>query len=399
MRAVKWLSTIGVVAVLIAALVFFGNFFSKNSSSVSNSNNSGKTTTTATKSSSSEKGIQITEKHNDSSYQTVIKNGRYLTSKARGVSANQQNNTYNQVSFENGLQDFAKEHFSTSKYIFQEGQYLTTDTANNWLDRKSNDNPTGLNPEDNGKTDNSRNPIYLQTIEEQDFMTKDGNNLKLNGIVLGLAMNTQDTYQKEQYGSNYTQDISNADRIQQGKQMANEVVKRYRNMNGISNDIPIYVAMYSQSKDDSLAGGSFYSWNVSKSGNNLDSWTDIKDQTVVLPMQTGTGDEKSVGTKLNKSFTSFSENIQSFFPNLSSVTGQASYEGNNLKGLVVDVSTQFYSATEIESFANYIAQSAPNYLPTGVPVKIKIEASTGMQAYLIQGSDDSKYKVTILSSY
>ena len=314
MRAVKWLSTIGVVAVLIAALVFFGNFFSKNSSSVSNSSNSGKTTTTATKSSSSKKGIQITEKNNDSSYQTVIKNGRYLTSKARGVSATQQNNTYNQVSFENGLQDFAKEHFSTSKYIFQEGQYLTTDTANNWLDRKSNDNPTGLNPEDNGKTDNSRNPIYLQTIEEQDFMTKDGNNLKLNGIVLGLAMNTQDTYQKEQYGSNYTQDISNADRIQQGKQMANEVVKRYRNMSGISNDIPIYVAMYSQSKDDSLAGGSFYSWNVSKSGNNLGSWTDIKDQTVVLPMQTGTGDEKSVAKKLNKSFTSFSESIRPISP-------------------------------------------------------------------------------------
>lgn len=397
MRAVKWLSAIGVVAVLIAALVFFGNFFSKNSSSVSNSN-SGKTTTTATKS-SSKKGIQITEKNNNSSYQTVIKNGRYLTSKARGVSATQQNNTYDQVSFENGLQDFAKEHFSTSKYIFQEGQYLTTDTANNWLDRKSDSNPTGLNPVDNGKTDSSRNPIYLQTIEEQDFMTKEGSNLKLNGIVLGLAMNTQDVYQKEQYGASYTQDINSADRIQKGKEMASEIVQRYRKMSGISNDIPIYVAMYAQSKDDSLAGGNFYSWNVSKSGNTLGNWTDINDQTVVLPMQIGTGDEKSVATKLNTSFTNFSDNIQSFFPNLSSVTGQASYEGNNLKGLIVDVSTQFYSATEIESFANYIAQSAPNYLPKGVPVKIKIEASTGMQAYLIQGANDSKYKVTILGSY
>ena len=397
MRAVKWLSAIGVVAVLIAALVFFGNFFSKNSSSVSNSN-SGKTTTTATKS-SSKKGIQITEKNNNSSYQTVIKNGRYLTSKARGVSATQQNNTYDQVSFENGLQDFAKEHFSTSKYIFQEGQYLTTDTANNWLDRKSDSNPTGLNPVDNGKTDSSRNPIYLQTIEEQDFMTKEGSNLKLNGIVLGLAMNTQDVYQKEQYGASYTQDINSADRIQKGKEMANEIIQRYRKMSGIGNDIPIYVAMYAQSKDDSLAGGNFYSWNVSKSGNTLGNWTDINDQTVVLPMQTGTGDEKSVATKLNTSFTNFSDNIQSFFPNLSSVTGQASYEGNNLKGLIVDVSTQFYSATEIESFANYIAQNAPNYLPKGVPVKIKIEASTGMQAYLIQGANDSKYKVTILGSY
>ena len=48
--------------------------------------------------------------------------------------------------------------------------------AIDWLNRKAGDNPTGLNPEDNGKTDDSRAPIYLQTIEEQDFMTQDGDN-------------------------------------------------------------------------------------------------------------------------------------------------------------------------------------------------------------------------------
>ena len=399
MRAVKWISSVIAVIVLISALVFFGNFFSKNSSSVSNTN-SNKTAPATTKShSDSKKGIQVTSKNDNSSYQTVIKNGRYLTSKARGVTASQESNTFNQVSFESGLLNFSKKHFSTSKYIFQEGQYLTADQANNWLGRQSDDNQEGLNPRDNGKFNNERNPIYLQTIEEQDFMTKEGNNLKLNGIVLGLAMNTQDTYQKEQYGADYTQDISKADRISQGQKMANEIVKRYRKINGINNDTPIYVAMYAQAKDDTLAGGSFYSWNVSKSGDNLGNWTNVDNQTVVLPVQANTENEKSVSSKLNSSFMNFSDNIESFFPNLSSVTGQASYDGNNLQGLIVSVSTQFYSATEIESFANYIAQSAPNYLPSGVPIKIKIEASTGMQAYLIKNADSDKYKVTILGSY
>ncbi|UEG66924.1 CamS family sex pheromone protein [Weissella hellenica] len=397
MRAVKWISSVVAVIVLISALVFFGNFFSKNSSSVSNTHNN--KTAPATTKSNSKKGIQVTSKNDNSSYQTVIKNGRYLTSTARGVTASQESNTFNQVSFENGLLNFSKEHFSTSKYIFQEGQFLTANQANEWLGRQSDDNKDGLNPRDNGKFNNERNPIYLQTIEEQDFMTKEGNNLKLHGIVLGLAMNTQDTYQKEQYGANFTQDISKDDRIKQGQNMANEIVKRYRNINGISNDTPIYVAMYAQAKDDSLAGGNFYSWNVSKSGDSLSNWTNIDNQTVVLPMQESTADDKSVSAKLNSSFVNFSNNIEGFFPNLSSVTGQASYDGNNLEGLIVSISTQFYSATEIESFANYIAQSAPNYLPSGVPIKIKIEASTGMQAYLTKSADSDKYKVTILGSY
>lgn len=236
MRALKWIAALVVVAVLAVALVFFGNFFSKNSSSV---NNSGTTKTTS--SSSSKKGVQVTGKADDSVYKTVIKDGKYLTSKTRGLTAQQNaGNTFNLVGFEDGLLDFSKDHFSTSKYVFQEGQYLSTKTAIDWLNRKAGDNPTGLNPEDNGKTDDSRAPIYLQTIEEQDFMTQDGDNLKLAGIVIGMGMNTQDVYQKEKDGPSFTQDIDKADRIAHGKEMAAEVVKRYRAMKDIPADVPIY---------------------------------------------------------------------------------------------------------------------------------------------------------------
>lgn len=394
MRALKWIAGILGVVVLAAALVFFGNFFSKNSSNVAT-----KSSTTKSANSSSKKGIQVTGKTDDSSYKTVIKDGKYLTSKARGITASLETNNFNMVSFESGLLDFSKEHFNTSKYVFQEGQYLSAETAKDWLDRKSASNPDGLNPEDNGKTDDSRAPFYLQTLEEQDFMTQDGNDLKLAGIVIGMAMNTQDVYQKEQWGANFTQDISKADRIAHGKEMAAEVVKRYRAMSGVGNDVPIYVAMYAQAPEDSLSGGNFYSWSVANSGDTVGNWTDLDRQTVVLPMQDGTTSEKSVGSALNTSFKNFTDKLQGFFPNLSSITGQASYDGSNLKGLNVTVSTQFYSATEIESFANYIAETAPSYLPNGVPVQIRMEASTGMQAYIIKGANDSKYTVTILGSY
>lgn len=99
MRALKWIAALVVVAVLAVALVFFGNFFSKNSSSV---NNSGTTKTTS--SSSSKKGVQVTGQADDSVYKTVIKDGKYLTSKTRGLTAQQNaGNTFNLVGFEDGL--------------------------------------------------------------------------------------------------------------------------------------------------------------------------------------------------------------------------------------------------------------------------------------------------------
>ena len=394
MRAVKWLGGILAVVVLGGALLYFGNFFSKSSSS--NNNNASNSSTTGKKVS---KSTAVTSVANSDDYKTVIKNGSYLVSKARGVTVSQNSNTFSTQSFESGLLDFSKTKFSPKKYIFQEGQYLTSSTATDWLDRKSNDNPDGLNPADNGKTDGQRNPMYLQSIEEQDFMTQDGSNLKLSGIVIGLAMNTQDSYQKEQYGATFTQDISNADRIAQGKQMAAEVVARYRKMSGVGNDVPIYVALYAQAPTDSLAGGSFYQWTQSKSGNSVGTFEGLNNQVIVLPLQGDDSDSKSVAAQLNNSFTNFQTKVQNFFPNVASISGQAQYSGSNLAGLNINVTTQFYGETEIESFANYIATEAPSYLPNGVPVQIRIQSSVGMQALIVKNANSSKYQVNIISSY
>ncbi|SUP58955.1 Protein involved in sex pheromone biosynthesis [Weissella viridescens] len=240
----------------------------------------------------------------------------------------------------------------------------------------------------------------MQTIEEQDYMKQKDGKLELGGIVLGLGMNTEDTYQKEQYGANFVQKISAEDRVAQGKEMAQEVVQRYRKMNGISNDVPIVVAMYAQAPDDSLAGGNFYSWNKSASGDKLGNWNKLNYKTVTLPIQGSQDDpnQKSPAADLNKSFTNFTNNVQNFFPNLSSVTGQATYKDSQVKELNVTISTQFYSATEITNFANYVAQVAPNYLPKGVPVKISISSSSNMQAYVTKQANDDKYTTTILGN-
>ncbi|MCQ5134255.1 CamS family sex pheromone protein, partial [Coprococcus eutactus] len=107
---------------------------------------------------------------------------------ARGVNINQNDNSYNLKSFETGLTEVSIKVFSTKSYIFQEGQYLSTDTIENWLGRKTKSNPTGLNAAQGKKSD--PNPEYVQQIEEQDFMQQNGNSLTLKGITIGIGINS-----------------------------------------------------------------------------------------------------------------------------------------------------------------------------------------------------------------
>ena len=340
------------------------------------------------------KGIQIANGGRDE-YSTVIKDGRYLTSEARGVTATSTGNQFNVTSFQNGLINISKSQFKPSSYIFQEGQYLSSSTIQSWLDRYSNDQKNGLNPEDDGKTDDSRNPIYLQSIEEQDFVNQDGNELKLEGMTIGLSMNTVDVYTKEEYGPTFEQEISFDQMQKEGRKAAKKILERVRKLDNVSNDMPIMIAFYANQPPDSLVGGTFYEYVVSPSGNKMNEYKTIDSRNLVFPKLNE--DEDSFGNDDNANFVNFKTEVQNFFPNLSSVTGQAHYENGYLQGMNIEIITQFYASTEMRAFATYVAESAPKYLSANVPTRIVIKTSNNIQVILT--SDGGAYSIMYLDSY
>ncbi|WP_462270795.1 CamS family sex pheromone protein [Ligilactobacillus agilis] len=356
-------------------------------------------TTTNTNEESASSGYQTTGQTNDSEYTGVIINGRYRTNKSRGVGVSQNSeNLLNLKSFESGLTDISKEYFSTKDYVFQEGQTLSKSTVEDWLARKSSKNPDGLNPEDNGKNgENERNPMYVQQIEEQDYMKEDSKgNLSLAGITVGIGMNRKDYYQKEEYGATYVTNISKEEMEKQGKIAAAKVVARLRAK--VGNDVPIVVAMYQQAEMDSLVGGSFYAYTEVKAGSSeITNWTDTDISSYVFPATS----TKSVPNDNDEAaFESFKNKIQNFFPNLAGVTAQAKYKGKNLQGLKVTITTQFYSETEITSFTQYVAKAAKTYLPSGIPVDIQVKGSDGtVQSFLAKTAKESSYYTHVFTSY
>lgn len=107
---VKRIRTIGLVAVAAIVLAACGNL--KNSSFGSTSSS---TTTTGTKTTTT------TGTADSEFYQGVIKNGRYRTSKSRGVVVSQNDNVMNLKSFESGLLDVSKRSFQRVSMSFKKG--------------------------------------------------------------------------------------------------------------------------------------------------------------------------------------------------------------------------------------------------------------------------------------
>ncbi|WP_203649264.1 CamS family sex pheromone protein [Secundilactobacillus yichangensis] len=360
--------------------------------------NLGSSSGTSTGGSSTNKGTQLTGQAASGDYQSVIKNGRYVTSKSRRVNVTQNDNQFNLKSFESGLLTVSKKVYSPSKYIFEEGQYLNTSTVQNWLGRKSKSNPDGLNPVNNGKTGaNTRNPIYLQQIEEQDFMKQSGKKLTLSGVTVGLGMNSIDYYQKKKFGSTFQTKISKAESAREGRQIANEVLARLRQKPALKN-VPITIALYRQAPNDSLVGGSFFSYSNNKGGaTKVNSWKPISEKNYVYPT---TSSKSNAGNSNDEaSFENFKNQIQNYFPNLSGVTAQAHYTNKQLTGMNVSITTQFYSETEIISFTQYLQQAAQKYLPSNAPIDITVSSTEGVQSFLSRDNGQKKFTSHVFNSY
>lgn len=68
-----------------------------------------------------------------------------------------------------------------------------------------------------------------------------GSNLNLAGMTIGIAMNRTDSYTKTTGGTTYTQSISKAEMVAQGKTIASKVLARLRANKKIGNNVPILI--------------------------------------------------------------------------------------------------------------------------------------------------------------
>ena len=308
-------------------------------------------------------------------YRALITNGKYEVSQNRGATLSL-NTGFNLKNFETGLIDLSRSVFPTNQYFFREGQIIDAETTAKWIARKSDKNPDGLNPADNGDTSpTGRAPIYLAQILEQDYMIQTENNFELGGISIGIAMNSVDYYTND--GKDAETEISNEAMIEQAKAIANTILTRLR-QNDALKAVPIVFGVFRQTSKDDIGGGVYVLEATSVEGTEITNWSNVNQKVVVLPLVNESATEESTA------FENFRTEVQNFFPNLSGVTARVMYQDNVAKKMVVNIITQFYGESEIIALAQHVTDVANKYLPKTTPVEVRISSINGMEAFLLQ---------------
>ncbi|MBS4198063.1 CamS family sex pheromone protein [Bacillus sp. FJAT-49732] len=334
----------------------------------------------------------------DSYYRSVVP---FRTSKTRGMVVSNLNSKYDIDEFETGLMRVANEHFSTDKYVFEEGQKLDKETVSKWLRRKytasqlkelniKEEDNIGLNPLNNEKgsieQQNEKSPIYLAQVLEHDYLIKKDDKVKLGGIVIGLALNSVHYYQKEKYGATFEQDIPHDKLAAEGKKMAEEIIKRLRSNTEIGN-VPITIALFEQKGKNSVIPGNFFAYAHANGGSaSLGDWKAIDETYYLFPSSAAEKDHRDDVT----SFMAFKDEVEKYFPNYNGVIGQAFYKNGQFIKLSIDIPIQLYGHAEIIAFTQYATSLVMDHFPDYVTVDVNINSINGAEALIVKNAGDKE---------
>ncbi|MED0716116.1 CamS family sex pheromone protein [Aeribacillus composti] len=324
----------------------------------------------------------------------------FKTSEARGLVASNLNTRFDVDEFETGLMRMASDKFPTDKYVFQEGQYLDKKTVQNWLGRKLEGKDLeeakrkdksfkneGLNPPESSE----KSPIYVTHILEHNYLVKkDEKTLELGGVSIGLALNSVYYYRTED-GIQKENKIDKATIEKKGKEIAQVVVKRLRDIEGLEK-VPIVVSLYEQAPKSSIVPGHFFARTIVDGGSeNIGKWENINEEYYFFPSEEGT---KKKPDDAN-TFKRLKGDIEDFFPNYTGIIGKAFYQDGEMKQMKIEVPVQFYGKTEVIAFTQFLTGKVVEYYKDYISLEVTINSSRGPEALIVREPGQEKPTVHV----
>lgn len=321
-------------------------------------------------------------------YRTLLP---YKKSASRGLVVNNIYSKYDIREAEEGLLRLSTNYFEPSTHFFQEGQYIDKKTARKWLSRSSTDDQ-GLNPPvQEGMSDEQiaqDAPIYLSHIIEQNYLVMtDEKKVRLAGISIGLAMNS--IYYPR--GGKETE-ISDKKIAEEGMKMAEEIVKRLREKEGLA-DIPIVVGLFKQESRNAINPGTYFASAIAEKGKSAPAgWKEINEKYVIFPAPSSIDNYRDLNTTFNK----FKQDIDSYVPSFVDVIGTAFIKDQKLQSLSVEMPVQFFGTSEIIGLTQYVTALVAKYYPN-IPVEVSITSVNGPEALIVKEAGDNPPFVHIYS--
>ena len=336
----------------------------------------------------------------ESYYQSVIP---YELSPARGLTSTNMVSTYNIDGFEAGLLNYSKEVFDIDAFYFREGQVFTTDIVRGYLSRAFTEEEIdamtddereergafsnmGLNPSVEGETNEQviaeNSPRYLSHIIEQNYMQQDEDgNFTLEGMTVGLALNSEHLYRRENSSNVQSMPINESDAVDFAEDAIAEILERLR-VNESYEDLDILFAVYIQSGRYDIVPGKFVMTAFSPGGaSEVESYTAINEQYELLP---STG-ETVVSDAINAEYRNFNTRLTEYFDNFSSTIGLARFTDNQFDQLNIEIPIDYTSRSEVIAMAQHVKDIL---LSSFDGIEIEVVISSARETYAVVTKDE-----------
>ncbi|OZU87685.1 hypothetical protein CIL03_15060 [Virgibacillus indicus] len=328
----------------------------------------------------------------DENYKMILP---YKVSNARGVITNQMGNRLDIDEMEEGLRRHSKEVYDPGKYFFQEGQYLSSELLYEWLDELNpvikKEDTEGLEPEEEEEFYRN-NPRYLSHILEQNFLQKkEDKTVDLVGMSIGIAMKSVYRFQTEVGGPYYYQDIPKDQMMEQANKIAQTIVERIREMEGLG-EIPIMFAVYREEDQASPVPGNFVAkTNVAGGKASIGDWDTINEENILFPSEEG----RKKYFDDHEIVTSFGNEVAEYFPNYVGIIGKGFYINEELQKLTIEIPIEFYGKGEIIGFTQFVYGLVQEMFADYFDLEIKVTSSSQVESLIYRkaGADSPTYHI------
>ncbi|SDX97090.1 Protein involved in sex pheromone biosynthesis [Evansella caseinilytica] len=327
-------------------------------------------------------------------YRSVLKDGKYQRSAARGTVAHGMNNRIDIDQFELGLMEIATATFSQDDYYFREGEILTGDEINRWLrryDSSDDNNKDGLNPE-LGKGDTleeqmRKSPLVLSHIMEHNYIQgSEEDGVELGGIVIGLALRSVYYFRTEDDEGryyNHEEELDLKEVEKQGKEIAQEVVERLRAKEELAG-IPITVALFQEEKRGAIVPGTFIALtHLSGDETKIDSWEQVKEEYYFFPSRAA---REAFPAQAN-AFSEFQNAVEEFFGRTVGIVGKGRYKNGNLEEMTIEFNLQSHGKAEIIALTQYVSGKLAPLTTDQAPTYVYINSINGPESIIVQYPD------------
>jgi len=322
----------------------------------------------------------------------------YTPGASRGLILSGMDNRLDIDEFETGLMRLAQDSFDPDKYFFREGQILEESEIQAWIDRRSEDNPAGLNQElgvsesasvEEKLAAHKKNPKYLSYVLEQNYLVKKADDkVELGGIAVGLSLNSIYSFTVEdEQGRLHSGEVDlrsqSGTLIEVGKRMAEQIVNFVRKKDEAKN-VPIMIAIYQEQTRDSLIPGRFLAMTTVGSGKtDISSWQNLNERHYLFPSEDVLEDHREDAEKFNN----FKLRIEDFFPNFTGVIGKGFYKDGELQRLSIDISMQFYGKAEVIAFTQFVTDLIDEEFFPDLPIEVTISSVEKQESVIVKDPD------------